>query len=85
MAGGTADDVLWPMVQEKLKVLNRVGLSKDDFSSTDATSLAQRNSGSPLDAYLLQSSQDATDAQRECDELASDKVLLDQLLDESFN
>ena len=28
---GTADDELWPMIQKKLDVLNKVGLSKDNF------------------------------------------------------
>lgn len=33
----TADDYLWPMIQEKLNVLNKAGLSKDNFSDVDAT------------------------------------------------
>jgi SWI/SNF-related matrix-associated actin-dependent regulator 1 of chromatin subfamily A len=28
---GTADDELWPLIQSKLDVLNKVGLSKDNF------------------------------------------------------
>ena len=32
MARGTADDHIWPLVQSKLDVLNRAGLSKDDFT-----------------------------------------------------
>ena len=28
---GTADDSLWPMIQKKLVVLNKAGLSKDNF------------------------------------------------------
>jgi hypothetical protein len=28
---GTADDELWPLIQGKLDVLNKVGLSKDNF------------------------------------------------------
>ncbi|KAK3108769.1 hypothetical protein FSP39_015265 [Pinctada imbricata] len=35
VAQGTADDHIWPLVQKKLDVLNKGGLSKDDFSSAD--------------------------------------------------
>ena len=28
---GTADDQLWPMIQKKLEVLNKAGLTKDNF------------------------------------------------------
>ncbi len=31
VARGTADDVLWPLLQSKLDVLNKAGLSKDNF------------------------------------------------------
>ncbi|KAF0311821.1 SWI/SNF-related matrix-associated actin-dependent regulator of chromatin subfamily A-like protein 1 [Amphibalanus amphitrite] len=35
VARGTADDHIWPLVQRKLDVLNRAGLSKDDFTEAD--------------------------------------------------
>ena len=35
VAQGTADDHIWPLVQSKLDVLNRAGLSKDDFTDAD--------------------------------------------------
>merc|ERR1719188_811104 len=38
VAKGTADDVLWPMLQKKLDVLNQAGLSKDNFQDSEATS-----------------------------------------------
>ncbi|MEE6488805.1 hypothetical protein FKM82_015387 [Ascaphus truei] len=31
---GTADDYLWPMIQQKMKVLGQAGLSETDFSET---------------------------------------------------
>ncbi|PSN48342.1 SWI/SNF-related matrix-associated actin-dependent regulator of chromatin subfamily A-like protein 1 [Blattella germanica] len=37
VAKGTADDHLWPMIQNKLNVLNKAGLSKDNFMETEAT------------------------------------------------
>ena len=33
---GTADDELWPLLQKKLDVLNKAGLSKDNFMESDA-------------------------------------------------
>ncbi|XP_007934011.1 SWI/SNF-related matrix-associated actin-dependent regulator of chromatin subfamily A-like protein 1 [Orycteropus afer afer] len=38
VARGTADDYLWPLIQEKIKVLGEAGLSETNFSEiTDAT------------------------------------------------
>ncbi|XP_063790026.1 SWI/SNF-related matrix-associated actin-dependent regulator of chromatin subfamily A-like protein 1 [Pseudophryne corroboree] len=34
VAKGTADDYLWPMIQEKMKVLGQAGLSETNFSET---------------------------------------------------
>ncbi|XP_057286129.1 SWI/SNF-related matrix-associated actin-dependent regulator of chromatin subfamily A-like protein 1 [Pezoporus wallicus] len=34
VAKGTADDYLWPMIEEKIKVLGEAGLSETDFSRT---------------------------------------------------
>ncbi|CAH0755971.1 unnamed protein product [Diatraea saccharalis] len=34
LAAGTCDDIMWPMLQGKLNVLNDVGLSKDTFEGT---------------------------------------------------
>ncbi|XP_006814094.2 SWI/SNF-related matrix-associated actin-dependent regulator of chromatin subfamily A-like protein 1 [Saccoglossus kowalevskii] len=35
VARETADDFIWPLVQEKLDVLSKAGLTKDDFSQAD--------------------------------------------------
>ncbi|XP_069988944.1 SWI/SNF-related matrix-associated actin-dependent regulator of chromatin subfamily A-like protein 1 [Penaeus vannamei] len=37
VAQGTADDYIWPLVQSKLEVLGKAGLSKDNFSSAEST------------------------------------------------
>ena len=42
MAIGTADDKLWPMIQKKLDVLNKAGLSKDNFSHSDSRNVEQK-------------------------------------------
>nr|DBA19612.1 TPA: hypothetical protein GDO54_015415 [Pyxicephalus adspersus] len=34
VAKGTADDYLWPMIQEKIKILGQAGLSETNFSET---------------------------------------------------
>ncbi|KAL3831573.1 hypothetical protein ACJMK2_023311 [Sinanodonta woodiana] len=39
VAQGTADDYIWPLVQKKLDVLSKAGLTKDDFSEADTTQL----------------------------------------------
>lgn len=39
MAKGTADDHLWPLIQSKLDVLHKAGLSKDNFTDADTTNL----------------------------------------------
>lgn len=35
VAKGTADDEIWPLVQRKLDILNKAGLSKDNFKYAD--------------------------------------------------
>ncbi|KAG1671657.1 SWI/SNF-related matrix-associated actin-dependent regulator of chromatin subfamily A-like protein 1 [Nymphon striatum] len=37
VAKGTADDFLWALVQKKLDVLNKAGLSKDNFTDSNTT------------------------------------------------
>ncbi|XP_064647797.1 SWI/SNF-related matrix-associated actin-dependent regulator of chromatin subfamily A-like protein 1 [Lineus longissimus] len=39
MAKGTADDYIWPLVQNKLDVLQSAGLTKDDFTTADKTEM----------------------------------------------
>ena len=36
VATGTADDELWPLIQKKLDVLNKAGLSKDNFMNSES-------------------------------------------------
>ena len=36
VARETADDVMWPMIQSKLTVLNKAGLSKDNFEESES-------------------------------------------------
>jgi len=37
LAKGTADDHIWPLIQTKLSVLNKAGLSKDNFKDDSTT------------------------------------------------
>nr|XP_012640635.1 SWI/SNF-related matrix-associated actin-dependent regulator of chromatin subfamily A-like protein 1 [Microcebus murinus]XP_012640637.1 SWI/SNF-related matrix-associated actin-dependent regulator of chromatin subfamily A-like protein 1 [Microcebus murinus] len=44
VARGTADDYLWPLIQEKIKVLGEAGLSETNFSEmTEATDYLYKN------------------------------------------
>ncbi|KAB7502383.1 SWI/SNF-related matrix-associated actin-dependent regulator of chromatin subfamily A-like protein 1 [Armadillidium nasatum] len=43
VAKGTADDFIWPLVQSKLNILNKVGLSKDSFSGAASTKQKANN------------------------------------------
>lgn len=42
VAAGTADDHLWPMIQSKLDVLSKAGLSKDNFNDMDLISVPRK-------------------------------------------
>ncbi|XP_030845914.1 SWI/SNF-related matrix-associated actin-dependent regulator of chromatin subfamily A-like protein 1 [Strongylocentrotus purpuratus] len=39
IAKQTADDYIWPLIQKKLSILSKAGLSKDDFGEADTTEL----------------------------------------------
>jgi SWI/SNF-related matrix-associated actin-dependent regulator 1 of chromatin subfamily A len=43
VAAGTADDHLWPLIQAKLDVLNKAGLSKDNFSNVDLINVPKKD------------------------------------------
>ncbi|XP_059152486.1 SWI/SNF-related matrix-associated actin-dependent regulator of chromatin subfamily A-like protein 1 [Physella acuta] len=52
LAKGTADDYIWPLVQTKLNVLSKAGLTKDNFSDADTTHVADKNQSSILDLFM---------------------------------
>lgn len=52
VAKGTADDYLWPLVQSKLDILSKAGLSKDNFHEADTRHLSV-NSDEPLHCILF--------------------------------
>ncbi|KAK7473353.1 hypothetical protein BaRGS_00035401 [Batillaria attramentaria] len=45
VAQKTADDYIWPLVQNKLQVLGKAGLAKDDFRETDTSHMKLGNPG----------------------------------------
>ncbi|XP_072945205.1 SWI/SNF-related matrix-associated actin-dependent regulator of chromatin subfamily A-like protein 1 [Epargyreus clarus] len=49
LARGTADDVMWPLLQNKLNVLNDVGLSTDSFEDA---ALKHQESNNKITQYL---------------------------------
>jgi hypothetical protein len=95
IAEGTSDDVIWPMVKEKLDVLNKAGLSKDNFHEVDATSFTVPSTSDtnvrktkPINEYFSQQPQKAIENSMkmttEEDSAELDDELLLQLMDESF-
>ena len=40
VARNTADDYLWPLVQSKLDILSKAGLSKDNFHEASTTNVS---------------------------------------------
>nr|CAD7398451.1 unnamed protein product [Timema cristinae] len=51
VARGTADDHLWPLIQAKLDVLNKAGLSKDNFLNSHSTEMKSRQQKSLVDFF----------------------------------
>ncbi|XP_078655878.1 SWI/SNF-related matrix-associated actin-dependent regulator of chromatin subfamily A-like protein 1 [Branchiostoma floridae x Branchiostoma belcheri] len=72
VARGTADDYIWPLVQGKLDVLSKAGLTKDDFSTADTTSFRDPKQETIL-SYLEQSFS--------CDDPEDDLALLEAMED----
>lgn len=96
LAKGTADDVIWPMVKEKLTVLNQAGLSKDNFHEADTSDFMPVSKQKDISDFFqplstlsqtsVTKSQPETSACSMTDEFADleDQDLLLQILDESF-
>lgn len=64
VSNGTADDHIWPLVQKKLDVLARAGLSKDNFSEADMTHARdskQRDLTEFFEESFMEESEDTTD------------------------
>ena len=49
---GTADDELWPIIQKKLDVLNKAGLSKDNFKDSESHTVSNAASSSNGDSKI---------------------------------
>jgi hypothetical protein len=49
---GTADDELWPMIQRKLDVLNKAGLSKDNFMASESHTVTTSSANSNGEAKI---------------------------------
>ncbi|XP_005102138.1 SWI/SNF-related matrix-associated actin-dependent regulator of chromatin subfamily A-like protein 1 [Aplysia californica] len=54
VARGTADDEIWPLIQGKLDVLSKAGLTKDDFSDADTKRLESKDQQTILDLFSSQ-------------------------------
>lgn len=58
VAKGTADDYLWPLVQSKLDILSKAGLSKDNFHDADTRHLSNTKSSPSIIDFLEELSQE---------------------------
>ncbi|XP_064613753.1 SWI/SNF-related matrix-associated actin-dependent regulator of chromatin subfamily A-like protein 1 [Liolophura sinensis] len=73
VAPGTADDHIWPLVQNKLSVLSKVGLSKEDFSEAD-TCHQQNSKQEDLRKFFEESFFEDSSATDEQGEITGDVV-----------
>lgn len=44
IAKGTADDIIWPMLQNKQGVLNKIGLCNDNYGDTNTKQMVNKAS-----------------------------------------
>ena len=75
VARETADDVLWPMIQSKLSVLNKAGLSKDNFEESESKVLEDTRPNKIKDCFDAQKLQADSDME----------ALLADIMEDDFN
>ena len=80
VAKETADDVLWPMIQAKLNVLNKAGLSKDNFENSEARVMEDTRQARIDD--MFNSSKDSTAATSDHNPEELDSLWADLLEDD---
>ena len=80
VAKETADDVLWPMIQAKLNVLNKAGLSKDNFENSEARVMEDTRQARIDD--MFNSSRDSTAATSDHNPEELDSLWADLLEDD---
>ncbi|XP_072436172.1 SWI/SNF-related matrix-associated actin-dependent regulator of chromatin subfamily A-like protein 1 isoform X1 [Chiloscyllium punctatum] len=61
VARGTADDYLWPIIQEKVKVLGQAGLSENNFAETETTDYFRKGPRQMKMVDFLQTAFDSED------------------------
>ena len=75
VARDTADDVIWPMIQSKLSVLNKTGLSKDNFEESQSKVMEDTRPNKIKDCFNAQKLQEDSDME----------ALLADLMEDDFN
>ena len=76
VARETADDVMWPMIQSKLSVLNQAGLSKDNFEESESKVLEDTRPNKIKECF------DAQKLQADSDDM---EALLADIMEDDFN
>ena len=75
VARDTADDVIWPMIQSKLSVLNKAGLSKDNFEESQSKVMEDTRPNKIKDCFNAQKLQEDSDME----------ALLADLMEDDFD
>ena len=66
---GTADDSSWPMIHKKLEVLNKVGLSEDNFEESEEKNMEIETGAEDVEDLLGEVGEEEDLAEADCVEL----------------
>jgi len=83
VAKGTADDELWPMIQKKLDVLNKAGLTKDNFQDSDSKVMVTKTQKT-LDEFFTPETKPSTSKSAAPEDRVDDLDDLDGAFDDDF-
>ncbi|CAL4063142.1 unnamed protein product [Meganyctiphanes norvegica] len=84
VAQNTADDHIWNMIQAKLEVLSKAGLTKDNFTEADTARQKDRNQSEMTDYYSEDGDKDKGAADKSLADAIDDDSLADAIDDDSL-
>ncbi|CAL4179073.1 unnamed protein product, partial [Meganyctiphanes norvegica] len=82
VAQNTADDHIWNMIQAKLEVLSKAGLTKDNFTEADTARQKDRNQSEMTDYYSEDGDKDKSAADNSLADAIDDDSLADAFSDD---
>ena len=74
VARDTADDVIWPLIQNKLNVLNKAGLSKDNFEESESRVMRDTRQATIEDCMNLERSRNNSSLSLDDDDADFEKL-----------